>query len=239
MDALRLGSVVRTVRRRRGWRQIDVARAAGVGQTAVSCLERGRIEAMSVGLLLRIVTALEIRLDFQPRWRGGELDRLLDVRHAAVVERVVGILRASGWEVEIERSFNHFGERGAIDVLAWQPAARALLVGEVKSELVDLQDLVATLDRKVRIAAGLARRRPVALARIVFVADTRSNRRIVAAHPELFGAAFPGRTVAARGWVKRPSLSLAAIWFLTDIAGERAMRDRGGSRRVRGPRQGS
>jgi hypothetical protein len=56
-----------------------------------------------------------------------------------------------------EYSFNHFGERGSVDLVAWYPLTRALLVIEVKSLIVDLQDLFMALGRKVRVVPGLLR----------------------------------------------------------------------------------
>ena len=73
MDDLRLGALVRTLRRRLGWRQVDLARRAGVSQSAVSRLETGHLDELSLSTIRRIAAALEITVDFAPRWRGGEL----------------------------------------------------------------------------------------------------------------------------------------------------------------------
>ena len=67
---------------------------------------------------------------------------------------VVRRLRALGWDVAVEVSFSRFGERGSIDVLAFHPARRALLVTEVKSVTPDMQAMLAGLDRKARLGAG-------------------------------------------------------------------------------------
>ena len=85
MDVLRLGSVFRAVRIRKGWRQADVAGAARVSIASISRIERGQLDSLSVGTVLRISSALEIRLDWMPRWRGGELDRMLNAGHSAKV----------------------------------------------------------------------------------------------------------------------------------------------------------
>jgi len=52
------------------------------------------------------------------------------------VERVLAELRGHGWLVAAEASFNRYGERGSIDVLAFHPADRVVLVVEVKSVIV-------------------------------------------------------------------------------------------------------
>ena len=48
-------------------------------------------------------------------------------------------------------SFSIFGERGVIDVAAWNAEHRALLVIELKTDIVDVNELVGTFDRKVRL----------------------------------------------------------------------------------------
>ncbi len=58
-----------------------------------------------------------------------------------------------------EVSFAVYGERGVIDILAWHPGERALLVIELKTEIVDIQDLIGTVDRKRRLARVVARDR--------------------------------------------------------------------------------
>ena len=56
-----------------------------------------------------------------------------------------------------EVSCSIWGERGSIDLLAWQPRRRALLVIEVKTEITDVGATLATLDRKRRLAPAIVR----------------------------------------------------------------------------------
>jgi transcriptional regulator with XRE-family HTH domain len=88
MDLARLGSAFRAVRRRNRWRQADVAARAGVSAKSVGRAERGSADRLTVRTLLAISAALEIRIDFEPRWRGGELGRLLNAGHSAMHERI-------------------------------------------------------------------------------------------------------------------------------------------------------
>src|SRR3970040_3074894 len=101
--------------------------------------------------------ALDIRVELVPRWRGGYLDRLPRGRHAAMSEAVTRLLIGSGWEVAPEVSFNHYGERGVIDLVAWRPAARTLLIVELKTEIVDVNELLGVMDRRCRIAPPAGR----------------------------------------------------------------------------------
>lgn len=79
-----MGSVFRAVRVRRGLRQCDVAVAAGVSQALVSRIERGHFGDVRVDRLLRVAAALEITIDWTPRWKGGELDRMLNAGHGEI-----------------------------------------------------------------------------------------------------------------------------------------------------------
>jgi transcriptional regulator with XRE-family HTH domain len=206
------------VRRRLALRQRDLAERAGVSQQTVSNIELGRLEEVDLGTLRRVCAALGIEISVTPRWRGPDLDRLLDAGHAAIVEEVVRGFRAGGWTTEVEWSFNRFGERGSIDVLAWHPVHAAVAIVEVKTRIVDLQDLLATLDRKVRIARevlpGERGWRPASMARILVVPATSTSRDAVDRHEATFTATLPGRTVETRRWLKAPIGDLRSIWFV-------------------------
>jgi transcriptional regulator with XRE-family HTH domain len=217
MDDVRVGSVIRAVRLRRGLRQSDVAVAAGVSQAMVSLVERGGLEETSLKLVRRIASAVGVSLPFEPRWRGPDLARLLDERHAGIVEVALHSLREMGWEVRPEYTFSVYGERGSIDIFAWLPGARALLVVEVKSRVVDVQDLLSSVDRKERLAFDLARPlgwRPLLRATLLILPAEHQARSAVARHPALFEAAFPSRGRKVRAWLRHPEGDLRGIWFV-------------------------
>ena len=127
----RVGAAFRAVRIRLGWRQRDVADAAGVSAALVSLVERGHIGSTSVDAIRRVSAALDIRVDVIARWRGAELDRLINWRHAAMTDLVARWLTSLGWEVAPEVSFSYYGERGSSDLLCWHAASRTLLVVEI------------------------------------------------------------------------------------------------------------
>ena len=222
MDDRRVGRLFRAVRQRKDLRQQDVAERAGVSQSVVSDIELGRLELVGLTRVRRVGAVLDITVSLDAWWRGGEADRLLDRAHAALVERVVRILRDGGWEVVPEFTFNHFGDRGSVDVLAWHPLERILLVVEVKSTLTDLQDTLAALSKKLRVVPGVARDqrdwRPRHVATLLVIAGTTANRSIAKRHAATFDAAFPGRSGEARRWLRRPKGSLSAMWFISTKA---------------------
>ncbi len=137
-----------------------------------------------------------------PRSAGGELDRVINARHAALGERVAAwIARRPGWVVVAEVSFAIYGERGVIDLLAWHAATGSLVVIELKTAIVDVDELIGTLDRKRRLAARIAASRgwPArSVSAWLIVADSSTNRRRVADHRTLLTSALPrdGRSLA-------------------------------------------
>jgi transcriptional regulator with XRE-family HTH domain len=229
--------VIRAIRRRHGWRQEDLAQTAKVDQAYVSLAERGHLTRVPLPALRRICAALEIELSFTPRWRGPELARLIDSEHARLVEYVAAEMVAAGWQVIPEYTFNHFGERGSVDLVGWQPDHRALALTEEKTGIIDQQDLLSSNGRKLRIVPTiLARERgwePASIGNLLVVVATTRNREAIGRHPVTFGAAFPERTVAVQAWLKRPDRDLSGVWFVRPMILVHAKYGSGGSERVR------
>ena len=238
----RFGRLLRAERRRRGLRQIDVEAASGVDQTTISLIERGRLAGLTVERIRRAAASLGIGVELNAR---GAPAGLMDAMHAGHAELLLGILRRHGWANLAEYTFNHFGERGSVDVVAWHPDHRALLIVEVKTRIVDVQELLATFDRKCRIVPRLLATergwRPTIIGRLLLLADGATQRRIVAAHEQTFSAVFPDRSRRARQWLRYPSGRLAALWFLSPTNPSRGNQAQPGSDRVRrgAPRSGN
>ncbi len=187
MRNLRVGRLLRMRRIRRGQRQSDVARAAGLSSSVVGRHEAGEIARMDP--LRAHAEALGLRAEVRLTGIGGELARLSDDEHAAIQELLAARLRARRFEVVAELSFNEWGERGRVDLAAFEAGSAMLVVVEVKAELSDLQDTLGRLDVKGRLAKRIASLRgwqPAGAAVVLAVAATSANRAIVAAHPALF-----------------------------------------------------
>jgi hypothetical protein len=149
-----------------------------------------------------VLEALDARLDLAARWNAGDLDRLLNARHSAMHELVATTFRELGdWETAPEKSFSIYGERGVIDLLAWHRATRTLLIIEMKTEIVDVNELMAKADQRRRLAAAIGAElgwRPSVVAHWLVVADSRTNRRLWRLIGRSFVPRFP-RTAAPSG----------------------------------------
>jgi transcriptional regulator with XRE-family HTH domain len=216
MDEQRVGRVLRTLRHRLGWRQVDVARVANLTQDDVSRGERGRLR--DVSKLRRQAAAVDAEVFVSIRWRGGEIDRLLDEGHASIVGWIVATLTTFGWEVHPEASYSIWGERGSIDVLAWHEETRTLLVVEVKTELTSLEETLRKHDTKQRLAPEVARERfgwgrPAAVCRLLVLPETTTARRRVERQASVLDAAYRRRGTAARAWLARPSGAESLMLF--------------------------
>jgi transcriptional regulator with XRE-family HTH domain len=203
MKDLQLGLALRAARVRRRLRQSDLAAQAGVSATLVSRMERGELDLFSLRTLLSVAAKLGVSLEVLPRSAGGELDRIVGARHAALGEVVAGwISLQPGWVVAAEVSFSIYGERGIVDLLAWHEPSGSVLVVELKTAIVDVDELIGTLDKKRRLAVQIARSRgwPArCVSAWLVVADSSTNRRRVAEHRTLLRSGLPhdGRSLPA------------------------------------------
>lgn len=215
MDGLRVGAALRALRMKRRWTQEDTARRAGVGRSAISQAERGLIGRLQVDTLNAIVRVFGAWLDVRVRSLGDDLDRLVNREHSALHEQMARFLRRlSGWDFAPEVSFAIYGERGIIDILAFHRATGRLLVIELKTLLVDIQELVGVIDRYRRVAMRVAADRgwhPVGVSVWLIVAPSRTNERRIAAHRTMLRAAFPLDGRGMRWWLREPVGDVAAM----------------------------
>jgi hypothetical protein len=126
----------------------------------------------------------------------------------------VTFLALPAWTNRPEVSFSIYGERGVIDVLAWHEAQRALLMIELKTELVDVNDLMATADRRRRLAPRIAREQgwdPKTVGVWIVVARSSSNARRIARHRLVLRTAFPADGADMARWLRQPDTRIAAL----------------------------
>lgn len=233
-----IGRGLRALRHRRNLRQRDASALAGIARSVLADLEAGRLASHAVEALTQAAEALggSIRIDLVVP--GGDLRRLLDADHAAIQAEWKQMLERSGWLVDAELTFNHYGERGSIDLFAWHPATRTLLVIEIKTVIVDIQDLLAGIDRKARIGRSLATERgwrPTAVVPMLLVAEGSTARRRITEHASLFSR-FALRGRAAVAWLRQPEAASVptGVLCITKLSQARSDdRRRAGRQRIR------
>lgn len=204
MERRTVARALRAIRRRKGWSQRALGVRLSVSQATVSRWERTALEECTALQLETWAQALGAHATIELRVDG---DRpLADREHAALQNWLVGVLRRAGWLAEPELSFNHYGDRGRIDVLAFHPVLGCLLVVEIKTRFTDAQDLIGRLDVKRRIAPKLATERgwrPSATVEALVFRESTTARRRFASHQELF-ARYSLRGRSAMAWLRRP-----------------------------------
>ena len=153
-----------------------------------------------------------------PRWRAGDLDRLLNSRHSALHEQVARWFqtRYPAWLLAPEVTFAIYADRGVVDILAWHSGRRALLVIELKTDIADVNELLGTLDRKRRVGPTVGRTRgwdPLTVSAWLVIADSRTNRRRIEAHQSVFRGALPDGAPTVRRWLRDPVGGLHGLSF--------------------------
>ena len=221
MSDRQVGLALRAVRHHQRLRQEDVGSRAGLSRSELSWIERGDLGRFKVDALRRYGSVLGVEIELVPRWRGGELARLLDADHAALQNYWKQRLERLGWLVLPEVSFSEYGERGRYDLLAYSAAHRLVLVVEIKTVIADVQELLGSVDAKVRLAQRVAARLGWPARRVVamiIVADGRTNRRRVVDHGALF-ARFALRGRSATAWLQAPRTPASGLLVFSKLSG--------------------
>lgn len=231
-DDERLGELFRLLRIQAGLTQEELAIATSIPVRDIRRVEIGRVGEVLFGRIRRLFSEVDGRARISVWWNGAAADRLLDERHASIVERGAEILVRRAWEPAIELTFSEYGERGSIDIFAQRRALRAVAVCEVKGTFGSLEELNRTLDLKVRLAPKICRDRfgwtPTYVGRILIVPDLSTIRRVINEHRQTMNAIYPARGREVRAWLHRPDRNLGGIWFLSDPRNTRIVPGPGG-----------
>lgn len=217
----RIGAALKAIRRRLSLTQESLAALAGVPVRDVLAIEAGRAGEVRLGRIRALFEAVDGTARLSTWWNGAAADRLLDERHAGLVESALRVLGRRNWETAAEVSFSEFGERGSIDILAGYRPTLALVVGEVKGSIGSLEEMNRVLDMKERLAPRLARERfgwhPRILGRVLILPDDRSIRRVVERHSATMTTVYPARGREVRAWLRHPHRPIRGLWFLSDL----------------------
>jgi transcriptional regulator with XRE-family HTH domain len=194
---LRFGASVRAVRTALGLSQCTFADRIGRSQVYVSLVERARVPGLSIAEADSICQALGATLVLgieAPVLAAGSRQR--DAAHAQCEAYVTRRLTRDGWIVRREVQIGNPARPGWVDVLAFHPETRVLLVIEVKTELIDFGGLERQLgwySREARDAGKALGWEPVAVATAALVLATAVNDDRIRQNALGIRQAFPRR----------------------------------------------
>ena len=220
--AHRVGIALRETRVAAGLTQAEVANRAGVSQTEISRLERGRGARSDLEMLAACGAAVGLRLaTFFEQAPGASQPR--DIEHLRRQSLLVGIAARGGWHAAPESSIPNDGPRPrSIDVLLTRATTREAAVVEIWDLLLDGGEAMRSLDAKVlatRARLGSEWR----IEGLFLFRRTSRNRALVKTLAPLIEARFPASSIT---WLRALSLTGASMpdaagFAWTSVAGDR------------------
>ena len=168
---LHAGEELRRARFSAGLSQRALGRIVGLSHSAIGRLERGELQRVTVERIAVVAAALglDLRIGLFP---SGSPVR--DAAHLALIERLrQRVSPGLRWRAEVPVPLP--GDLRSADVVIDGASVDAMV--EAETRLDDLQ----ALERRIRIKQRDLRTRRL----ILLIADTRHNRSVLAAHPEL------------------------------------------------------
>lgn len=194
---LRVGLIAKDLRTRIGWTQRELARRAGVSQALVCAIETGRVPTLTFATASRLLEAMGARLIVDATLPFlGDRERQRDAAHVRCAVAAARRLERAGWTVASEVEIGGDRSRGWIDLLAFHPATRTVLVIEIKTELHDIGAIERSLHWYQREAWAAARRlghRPARVRGCLLVLATAANDVRIQENSAALSRAFPVR----------------------------------------------
>jgi transcriptional regulator with XRE-family HTH domain len=191
--------------------QQELAVAAGVSRSHIAGFENGRVNP-SIDLVWRISDRLGIDVSFvaHPPVVIGQRSR--DVVHACCSGYIDGRLRRSGYltarEVEIATNSAH----GWIDLLAYEPITRTLVIVEIKTRIEDLGAIERQISWYEHNAMAVVRRlgwQPQRVLSWLLLLAADEVERAVRLHRPVLLRSFPARAPEMRRVLEDPRSILA------------------------------
>jgi transcriptional regulator with XRE-family HTH domain len=188
---------VADLRQTLGWTQAELGRRAHLSQSFVSRVEHALLPDLSFADATRLLEAMGGRLTVgvsAPFLADRELQR--DPAHARCTAYVIARLKRDGWLTATEVEIGGDRSRGWIDVLAYHPDHRLMLVIEIKTEIRDLGAIERTLGWYEREAWTAGRRlgwRPRQITGCLLLLATEMNDARIKDNQAALAAGFPIR----------------------------------------------
>lgn len=215
-----IGALIRQSRNLIGWTQRELADRAGTSHTAIWRIETAQPGPMDLAVVERVLAKLGMRCslgvdDRHLEDRRRQRDAVHGVLNGFLARR---LMRKGGWlPPATEVPIGTDAPRGWIDLVAFRPADRSLLVDETKTDILDmgaLQRSVAFYEReapKVAVALGW---RPVRTVVLVLGLDSRAIGRRLDDNRDLVTTAFPGEVVRMAAWLADSAAPRPRGWTL-------------------------
>ena len=207
-----IGRTIRQTRLALGLTQARVGEGVGLSQTEISAIERAIYPDMPLATAVRVLDALDIRVEFRlvPPYVAGRGESR-DEAHARCVGYVARRLEQAGWRVAREVPVGGSRWRGFIDILAFHPEARVLLIVEIKTEIVDVGEIdrqLSSYEREAWSATHGLGWRPSSVVGALVLLGTEANDASIRRHRDAFGSAYPVDGRAFGQLVRSPLVAL-------------------------------
>jgi transcriptional regulator with XRE-family HTH domain len=238
-----LGEAIREARTLIGWTQRELAERSETSQAAIWRLETNQPGRLDLRTVERVLKALGMRLSLGIDARHlADRRRQRDAVHARLTGYIARRLERDGWLTATEVPLGDEAPRGWIDLLAYRPTDRSLLIEETKTDLPDfggLQRSLSFYDREAwRAAHGLGWQ-PARRAVLVVALDSVAMAERLADNRDLVSRAFPASIDGLRTWLRHADAPPPRGWSiaLADPASRSArwLRSADGDRRRHAP----
>jgi transcriptional regulator with XRE-family HTH domain len=180
--------------------QCDLAGAVGVSRSHIAEVETGKVNP-SLDLVMHIGDALGLDLELVSRSTVMVEPRDSDRVHAWCSGYVDRRFRGSGWVTAREVEVVHARSHGWIDLLAFHPVTRVLVIVEVKSRIDDIGAIERSLawyERSAREVAMAFDWRPSRITSWLLALASDEVESAVLMQRDVMRVAFPSRAVDMR-----------------------------------------
>ena len=180
--------------------QRELAGVVGVSRPLITAIESGQA-APSLDIVQRIAVALGLEIDIAWRLPVVADPKPGDRVHAWCSGHVDRRFRGHGWETRREQEVLLARAHGWIDLLAFDPRTRTLIIVEIKTQIHDLGAIERQLSWYERDAALTAQRhgwRPLRIETWLLVLASEGVDAALREQREVLRLAFPARASEMR-----------------------------------------
>jgi transcriptional regulator with XRE-family HTH domain len=211
-SAASLGERVHGARVRRGWTLAELGEKVGLTGTRIGQIERGIGSGSSIEVWFALAVVLDLPLKIE--FGRDALEQPADAGHLAIQELMLRLARAIGVTRFFELPTKPQDPWHSIDVGWRDDARRVFIINECWNGFTNINGSVRSTHRKIADAEQLAAaaskdgQDSYRVAACWIVRDTRRNRELIGAYPEVFATAFPA---SSQAWVHALTNPIAPV----------------------------